>query len=198
LSHFLTRVSACLSKIKLRRHPRRHFPILKNDFPILGNEKKILGNGFSILGNHFLTLGNDKRTLGNHFSILGNDKITLGNRKRILGNARPPVRRRIKSWGFQKFHGRKAGRGWPDCAPASRSAAALCRFSPQACRYKSGRGLPQSKTSRIEPVDFRKPAATFMKMPRRIQASDWLGYCVRSVLLDGERRSAPSLPLHGL
>jgi len=46
------------------------------------------------------------------------------------------------------FSNRPAGLSWSDCAAASWTAAALCRFSTTGLATPSGRGLPQSKTSR--------------------------------------------------
>jgi len=64
---------------------------------------------------------------------------------------------------FQKVCSR-----WKDlvtaiCVLASWTAAALCRFCVASLRWKSGRGLPQSKTSRNFPAGFQNSATLLIK-----------------------------------
>ena len=56
---------------------------------------------------------------------------------------------------FQNFRGRQGGFGRTNGASASWTAAALCRFSTGRLATQSGRGLPQSKTSRNLPGGFQ-------------------------------------------
>jgi hypothetical protein len=59
----------------------------------------------------------------------------------------------------------KAGLGWAKRAPASWTAAALCRFSIAGLAAQGGRGLPQSKTSRNFPDGLQKTVAVLLKQP---------------------------------
>jgi hypothetical protein len=64
---------------------------------------------------------------------------------------------------FQKFCSRYKNLKQPNCAPASWTAAALCRYCIVGLRWKSGRRLPQSKTSRKFPAGFQNPATVLIK-----------------------------------
>jgi hypothetical protein len=53
-------------------------------------------------------------------------------------------------------------------APASWTAAVLCRFSTATLTTQSGRGLPQSKTSRNFPAGFQQPGYSFSKTAQAV------------------------------
>jgi hypothetical protein len=56
--------------------------------------------------------------------------------------------------------------GVANCAPASWTAAALCRFSTARMATQSGSGLPQSKTSRNDPAGLSDTATVFNQLPQ--------------------------------
>ena len=64
---------------------------------------------------------------------------------------------------FQEFCSHCKNLKQPNCAPASWIAAALCRYCVIGLRWKSGIGLPQSKTSRRFPAGFQNPATFLIK-----------------------------------
>jgi hypothetical protein len=85
-----------------------------------------------------------------------------GGRGNLRDGAGEKINSRLKH--FQKNYSREPGMGRSDRAPASWTAAALCRFSTDSLATQSGRGLPQSKTSRICQTGFQNTATVLINL----------------------------------